>query len=550
MKIYDKLDPNRAYQRALYKATGLSDEDLKKPLIAIVNSFNEFNPGHSHLDQLATYVKAGVYEAGGTPLEFNTIGPCDGIAQGPGMYYILPARDIIAASIELMVKAHYTIKGMVMICSCDKIIPGMLMAAVRCNIPTAFLTGGVMPPKKIGNEYKVTSDIKEAIGRFKSGEISEDEFYELESKICWCKGACNMMGTASTMACAVESMGLSLPRSATLSSLETRRMKLAKETGKKILDLVKDNKKVDQFITKKSILNACRVVLAVGGSTNAVLHLTALAQEIGYNNFTMDNFDQLSKETPLLAKFKPSSKYNITDFDEAGGVYALMRELKPILNMDIPMLIGKSLKDAIKDCKAISNDIIRPFNNPINIEGGIAVLKGNLAPDGSLVKQSGVDPQMLKFKGPARVFNSEEELQNSLIDNKIIKGDVLVIRYEGPKGGPGMRELSIPAAILTGMGLNTSVAMVTDGRYSGATKGPCIGHICPEAMEGGPIAIVENGDLIKIDIPNRILSIDLSDAEIDARLSNLIPPEPKINSGFLAHYIKNVSSAKFGAIFK
>jgi len=318
MDEFEKIDPCRAYLRALYKATGLSDNDLKKPLIAIVNSWNEFNPGHSHLNIIAEYVKKGVLEAGGIPLEFNTIAPCDGIAQGPGMYYILPARDIIAASIELMIKAHYTISGIVMLCSCDKIIPGMLMAAVRCNLPTIFLTGGVMPPKLINGTYKVTSDIKEAIGEYQSGKISKKELYKLESEICWFKGTCNMMGTAITMACVVEALGLSLPRSATLSSLETRRFRLAKLTGKTIIDLIKNNYKATDFITKKSILNASKIVMALGGSTNAVLHLTALAQEIGWTEFNMDIFDSISRNTPLLAKFKPASKHTITDVDEAG----------------------------------------------------------------------------------------------------------------------------------------------------------------------------------------------------------------------------------------
>jgi dihydroxy-acid dehydratase len=358
-----------------------------------------------------------------------------------------------------------------------------------------------------------------------------------------------MMGTANTMAAVVEAMGLTLPRSATLAALETRRFILAKETGKLILKLVEKNKTVDKFITKESIINASRVVLALGGSTNVVLHLTALAQEIGFD-FNMDNFDRLSRDTPLLAKFKPASEYNITDFDEAGGVYALMRELKQILNLNVPIVSGGLLDEIIPTYKTLNSDIIRPYNNPLSNEGGIAILKGNLAPEGALVKQSAVDEEMLKFSGPARVFNSEEELRAELKNKSIKKGDVLVIRYEGPKGGPGMRELSLPAAILTGMGLNKSVAMITDGRYSGATRGPCIGHVCPEAMIGGPIAIVRDNDLIKIDIPNRTLSLDISDNELENRLSNWIPLEPKIKTGFLSFYSKHVNSSKFGAVLK
>ncbi|MHA1311941.1 MAG: dihydroxy-acid dehydratase [Candidatus Helarchaeota archaeon] len=550
MKIYDKIDPARAYLRGLYKAAGLSDDDLKRPMVAIVNSWNEFNPGHIHLNELAKYVKRGVYEAGGIPLEFNTIAPCDGIAQGQGMYYILPSREVIAASVEMMIKAHYTIKGLVMICSCDKIIPGMLLAAVRCNLPTIFLTGGVMLPRKIDGEYKVTCDIKEAIGEFKAGKITEDEFYRLENEICWTKGACNMMGTANTMACAVEAMGLSLPRCATLSALETRRLWLAKDTGKKIMELILKDKNVKEFITKESIINAAKVVISIGGSTNAVLHLTALAQEIGFEEFTMDSFDELSRGTPLLARFKPSSKYNITDFDEAGGVYSLMNELKPVLNLTVPLVIGGKLGDRINEYKVLNREIIREFKSPISKEGGIIVLKGNLAPEGALIKVSGLSSKMFKFEGQAIVFNSEEELKDKLKIGKIEAGSILVIRYEGPKGGPGMRELSIPAAILTGMGLNESVAMITDGRYSGATRGPCIGHVCPEAIEGGPIAIVENGDVIKIDIRRRELKLELTEEEIMSRFSKWRPPAPKIKTGFLVYYAKNVKSAKFGAVLK
>ncbi|MHA1270027.1 MAG: dihydroxy-acid dehydratase [Candidatus Helarchaeota archaeon] len=550
MKNNGKIDPSKTYLRALYKATGLSDNDLKKPLVAIVNSWNEFNPGHIHLNQLTKYVKIGVYEAGGLPLEFNTIAPCDGISQGPGMHYILPARDIIAASVELMVKAHYTINGLVMICSCDKIIPGMLIAAARCDLPTIFLTGGVALPKKIDGENKVTSDVKEAIGKLMRGEISIPRLLEMENKICWTRGVCNMMGTAVTMACVVEALGLSLPGVATLPAMDAERLRLAKETGRISVKLIKNNRKASEFITRDSIINAARVVLALGGSTNAVLHLTALAQVIGFKEFCMDSFDQLSKETPLLAKFKPSSKFTITDFDESGGVYALMKELSPILNLDIPVVSGGVLKDKIAKHNILNSEIIRNFNNPLSREGGIVILKGNLAPDGALVKISGMNPKMFKFSGPACVFNSEEELQEKLLKKNIKEGDVLVVRYEGPKGGPGMRELSIPAAILTGMGLNESVAIITDGRFSGATKGPCIGHICPEAMDGGPISIIKDGDIIHINIPNRILSLDLSEKEITSRLSKWTPPLPKIKFGFLEYYAKHVSSAKYGAILK
>ena len=548
ISIYNKIDPSKAYLRALYKATGLTDSDLKKPLVAVVNSWNEFNPGHSHLNKLADFVKQGIKAAGGTPLEFNTIAPCDGIAQGPGMHYILPSRDIIAASIELMVKAHYTIQGMVMLCSCDKIIPGMLMAAARINLPTIFLTGGVMPPVEIDGKMKVTCDVKEAIGQYTSGKITEKEFFRIESEICSSKGTCNMMGTAITMACIVEALGLSLPGSATLTSLDASRMELSRKTGEKIIQLIKNNQKARDFITSQSIENACRVALAIGGSTNAVLHMTALAQEIDFD-LIMDDFDDLSRETPLLAKFKPASEFNISDFDEAGGVLAIMKELAIKLKLDVPHVYGASLKDLITRIEVKRPEVINSSDNPLSPEGGIAILKGNLAPFGALVKQSAVVSKMLKHEGPARVFNSEEEVQDALLSKKKIKeGDVLIIRYEGPKNG--MRELSIPAAILTGMGLNDSVAMITDGRYSGATRGPCIGHVCPDAHEGGPIAIIKDGDIVEIDIPNRILNVKISNDEIEKRTENLKPIEPKIKVGFLKFFAEHVSSARYGAVLR
>ena len=548
INIYNKIDPSKAYLRALYKATGLTDSDLKKPLVAVVNSWNEFNPGHSHLNKLADFVKQGIKSAGATPLEFNTIAPCDGIAQGPGMHYILPSRDIIAASIELMVKAHYTIQGMVMLCSCDKIIPGMLMAAARINLPTIFLTGGVMPPVEIGGEMKVTCDVKEAIGQYTSGKITEKEFFRIESEICSSKGTCNMMGTAVTMACIVEALGLSLPGCATLPSLDASRIELSRKTGEEVIRLIKNNQKARDFITPHSIENACRVALAIGGSTNAVLHMTALAQEIDFD-LIMDDFDDLSRETPLLAKFKPASEFNISDFDEAGGVLAIMKELAIKLKLDVPHVSGVSLKDLLTGIEVKRPEVIHSYDNPLSPEGGIAILKGNLAPFGALVKQSAVISKMLKHEGPARVFNSEEEIQDALLSKKKIKdGEVLVIRYEGPKNG--MRELSIPAAILTGMGVNESVAMITDGRYSGATRGPCIGHICPEAIEGGPIAIIQDGDIIEIDIENRGLNVLLSEEEIKKRSENWEKPEPKIKEGYLKIYSKIVSSAKYGAFLE
>lgn len=544
----NKLDPIKAYSRALYRAIGFTEEDLKKPLVAVANSWSEFTPGHIHLRQLAEFVKAGIREAGGMPVEFNTIAACDGIAQGEGMHYVLPTREIIAASVEMMIKAH-SVQAMVMLCSCDKIIPGMLLAAARCDIPTIFLTGGIMEAKKIGDRIIVTSDIKEAIGAYNAGLISEEEFYQIESSISCSSGLCNMMGTAATMSCLVEAMGLSLPSNATLSATSAQLQHIAQQTGNYIMDLYKKNITATQIISPESIENACRVGLAIGGSSNMVLHLCALASELGIN-LIMDDFDALSKTTPLLALFKPSSDLTLTDFHTAGGVYGVLKRLERLLYLDGLTITGKTLRENMQTVKKIDANVIHSMSAPLAPEGGLAILKGSLAPEGALVKQSAVHPDMFVHEGPAKVFENEEELKNALIDKTIEQGDVLIIRNEGPKGGPGMRELSLPAAILIGMGLGESVAMVTDGRYSGATRGPCIGHVCPEAAEGGPLAIVKEGDRISIDIPNRALDLLLSEEEIQARLRNWERPEQKIQKGFLTYYAQHVSSARYGAVLQ
>ncbi len=549
----EKLDPRKTYERALYLGCGYTYDDLKKPRIAIVNSWNEINPGHIHLRKLAEFVKEGIREAGGTPMEFNTIASCDGIANsGSFSKYILPSREIIAGSVECTIKA-YNFDGMVMLCSCDKIIPGMLMGAVRCNIPTIFLTGGIMMPKFFENgplkgKTFVTSDIKEAIGELQAGKISKEEFFLIESQTCCSAGACNMMGTANTMACIVEAMGLSLPSCATMSAISKEREELSRETGKTIMELIKSNLKALDMITHTSIENAIKVALSFGGSTNMILHMCALSHEIGgaLNHF---DFDVMSKKVPLLAKFKPASEYNITDFHDAGGVLALMKKLSSLLDLSVKNVLGFTLKDLIEIVEIEDYQIIRNFEDPIASEGGIAVLKGNLAPEGAIIKQSAVDPKMRHHKGAAKVFESEEEVKEALLSGNVKEGDILVIRYEGPKGSPGMRELSIPAAILVGMGLGESVAMITDGRYSGATRGPCIGHVCPEAIEGGPIAVVKNGDLIEIDLDNRKLDLLITDQELKDRLKNWKPPEPKTKSGYLNTYRKIVGSAMYGAHF-
>lgn len=547
----EDLDPTKAYERALYHGCGYSYEDLTKKKVAIVNSWNEINPGHIHLRKLSEYIKESIRSADGVPMEFNTIASCDGIANsGNNSRYILPTREIIAASIEATIKA-YSFDGMVMLCSCDKIIPGMLLAAARCDIPTIFVTGGVMEPKifndgPLKGRTFVTCDIKEAIGQYKVGKLSKEEFFLIESETCSTPGACNMMGTANTMACVVEAMGLSLPGCATMSAISKEREALCRETGKFIMELIEKNKTALNFITNSSIENAIKVALSFGGSSNMILHMCALSHEIGGNLSHLD-FDSLSRSVPLLAKFKPASEYNLTDFHDAGGVKVLMKKLANFLELSAKTVLGLTLEEYFDIVVVKDYQIIRNIEDPIEKEGGIAVLKGNLAPEGAIIKQSAVSAKMRTHKGPAKVYECEEEVKEALMAGKVKEGDILVIRYEGPKGSPGMRELSIPAAILVGLGLGESVAMITDGRYSGATRGPCIGHVCPEAIEGGPIAIVQDGDIIEIDIDNRSLNLLISDEEIKARLNKWEKPKPKITKGYLNTYRKIVSSAKYGA---
>ncbi|MFX0100826.1 MAG: dihydroxy-acid dehydratase [Candidatus Hodarchaeota archaeon] len=541
-----KLPPGRAYERALFKSIGLTDNELQKPLIAIANSWSELNPGHMHLRTLSDWVKQGVREGGGVPLEFNTISLCDGICQGRGMHYILPSREVIAASVELTLKA-YNFSGVVMLCSCDKIVPGMLMAAARVDLPTIFIPGGTMKPKQFPDKVRVTSDIKEAIGKYNAGKITLEKFREIESETCTGAGACNMMGTAVTMCCIAEALGLTLPGMATINALDTNQCKSAEKAGRVLMDLVHENQNATDFITKESIINAARVGLGIGGSSNMTLHLPALAAEIGFE-FTMDDFDALSKTTPLIAKCKPASSVTIDDFHEAGGVPGVLKALHSKLHLDTPRVDRLSLGEFLESVEIKDESIIRPLKRPISPEGGLAVLKGSLAPDGAIVKQSAVHPDMLVHEGPAKVYDSEEAVKDALFNNQVVPGDVLVIRYEGPKNG--MRELSLPAAILVGMGLGNSVAMVTDGRYSGASRGPCIGHVNPEAFDGGPIALVKNGDIIKIDIPNRKLVLDVPRGELEKRRKEWKPADKKNMRGFLGFYSKHVSDSRKGAVLK
>ena len=537
-----------AYPRALYRAMGFNESDFSKPLIGIVNSWSEVDPGHFHLRTLAEWVKEGVREAGGTPAEFNTVAPCDGIAQGRGMHYVLPLRDVIAASVELMVGAN-RFDGLVMLCSCDKIVPGMLIATARMNLPTIFVTGGPMAPGEAGGRPIILSDVKEAMGKYKTRRITEEEFHEIECKACGGPGACSFMGTASTMNCIVETMGLSLPGCATLPALAPERRELCRESGKRVVELVRDGTSANRMITQASLENGARVCLAVGGSTNAALHLPAIAAEVGAD-ITPDTFDRLGRKTPLIGRFAPASRFTLIDLHTTGGVPAVLKTLLPLLSPDAPTVDGRTIGEIASTARILRDDVLVPLDSPLAPQGGIAVLRGNLAPDGAVVKQSAVAPAMMRHVGPARVFESEEEVRDSLMARDIKPGDVLVIRNEGPRGGPGMRELSIPAALLIGMGLGESVAMITDGRYSGATRGPCIGHVCPEAYLGGPIAAVCEGDLIEIDIPNRILNVLVADEEIARRLAGWHPRQPAVTRGFLGLYSRNVGQASRGAVLE
>jgi dihydroxy-acid dehydratase len=536
------------YARSLYRASGYTSSDLNKPLIAVANSWTEANPGHYHLRELARHVKSGIISAGGMPVEFNTIAPCDAIAQGRGMHYVLPSRDIIAASVELMLQSHQ-FDAVVMLCSCDKIIPGMLMSALRCNIPTIFLTGGTMLPFSSKDGAIVACDVKEAIGAYKSGKIDEQELAYIESNACCSPGLCSMMGTASTMSCIVEALGLSMPGCATMPAVSSAKLTSARLTGEQIMKVLDEGLTPSQLVTKASINNAIKVGVSIGGSTNMLLHIPAIAHEIGIE-IPLILFDEISRKTPLLAKFKPASKYTLLDFHEAGGIPALMKEMETILELDLPSVTCATIRENLSSAIVARHEVIHSLDDPISSEGGIAVLYGNLAPKGAVVKQSAVNPKMMVHSGSAKVFDSEEDVREYMSSKQVQSGDVLVIRYEGPKGGPGMRELSIPAALLIGMGLGDSVAMITDGRYSGASRGPCIGHVCPEAVEGGPIALVQDGDIIDIDIPNRRLEIRLSETELQKRKANWIPKSPKVHGGFLDIYRKIVSGADEGAVLK
>jgi dihydroxy-acid dehydratase len=543
----------RAPHRSLLKAVGLTDEEMELPFIGVVNSWNEVIPGHIHLDKLAEAVKAGIRMAGGVPFEFNTIGICDGIAMGHnGMKNSLPSREIIADSIELMVQAHQ-FDGMVMIPTCDKIVPGHLMAAGRLDIPTIVVTGGPMMPGIVGDEPRDVISLFEAVGARRNNKITEQELKNLEDCSCCGAGSCAGLFTANTMACVTEALGMSLPGCGTAHAVDAKKTRFAKQSGMKILELVKKGITPGKIVTQGSLDNAIRVDMAIGGSTNTALHLPAIAAEFGLD-LPLSRFDELSKETPHLINLRPGGNRYLIDFERAGGVPAIQQRLKDALDMDTLTITGKSLKENLMEYIIINpranKEIIATIDSPVHSEGGIAVLRGSLAPQGSVIKQTAVSKKMQRFSGKARVFDSEELSMKAIMDNKIKAGDCIIIRYEGPKGGPGMREMLSPTAAIAGMGLMESVALVTDGRFSGGTRGPCIGHVSPEAAEGGPIALVQDADIIEIDIPARLLNLKVSKDEIDRRRKAWKAPAPKATKGYLARYQRLVSSADKGAVFK
>jgi len=538
---------SKAYARGLLHACGIDNWE-GKPLIGIANSQSNLVPGHIHLDQLADSLADGIREAHGVPLPFSTIALCDGICQGSGMHAVLPSREVIAASVEMTARA-YGFNALVCLASCDKIIPGMLLAAARLDLPTIFVTGGLMAEGEWLGENLVASDVKEAIGRTNRGEITSEELRQIEISACPGAGICNMMGTANTMSVIVEAMGLCLPGNSTIAATNSEGtvnpdlLEMARDVGKLV---VEGGANFCDIVSRHRLLNAVAVVQSIGGSTNAVLHLNALAGELNIS-LGFDDWDRIGQSTPLLAKFKPASNYTVSDFGRAGGVSGLLNALSSILELDDTTAYGQPYKSIVQSGVVLDHEIIRPVESPLLPSGGIAILRGNLAPNGAVVKSSGVSPNMLRHVGPARVFDCEENVQEALLGDRVNPGDVLVIRYEGPRGGPGMRELSLPAAILVGMGLADSVAMITDGRFSGATRGPCVGYICPEAAIGGPLAAVIEGDIIEIDVPNRTLEIQLSDEELLNRLANWKPQEKEIPMGFLRQYVRGVGQADSGA---
>lgn len=543
----NEKDMTEAYFIGLMSSAGYRKKDIQKPIIGIINSYTDVNPGHKPFAELVKYVKEGIWAAGGTPGEFGVPAPCDGMAQGPGMHYILPQRDLIAASIEAMVEAH-GFDGLVFLGSCDKIIPGMLMAAAHLDLPAIFLTAGAMMPYSEAGKVYCTSDLKEAIGKYKKGEIDEKTFDRWRENMCSSAGTCSMYGTANTMGAFLEATGVAPFGSSTMLFSDGRKTRQARDVGERIVELVQEGKCFSHFMNDVSLKNGIRHISASGGSTNAVLHTLALAKVMGVK-FDLQDFDQVQLSVPVVAKFKPSATLNINDFHQAGGVPAVLATIKDKLELSAPLAMGGTLEAFLDEFNgAIDRNIIKSQDEALLPDGCFSIIRGNLAPLGAVVKKSGVEPQMYHHVGPAVVFNSEEEVRDYLVNKTVEPGSVLVVRYEGPKGGPGMRELSIPAAMLVGMGLHTSVAMITDGRFSGATRGPCVGHITPEAWVGGPLALVKDGDIIEIDLERNTIELKVSDDELELRKKSIQRPERRLN-GILAAYRNGVSGAEQGAVW-
>ncbi|MCD6470863.1 dihydroxy-acid dehydratase [Candidatus Bathyarchaeota archaeon] len=544
-----KFGVEKTPHRAIWKCLGVTEEDFSKPFIGIANSFTELVPGHMHLDRIAKFVKAGVRAAGGVPFEFNTIAICDGLAMGhEGMHYSLPSRELIADSIEVMAQA-YRFDGLVLVTNCDKITPGMMMAAARLNIPSIIVTGGPMLSGRYGNRRVDVTSIFEAIGEYSAGKISLEELKALEDYAFPGCGSCNGMYTANTMACIAESIGLSLPGCATALAVSSKKMRIAKKSGERIVEMVRENLKPSDILTRDAFENAITIDMALGGSTNAVLHLKAIAEEANVS-LPLEVFDEIARRVPHICDMRPSGPHDLEELDAAGGIPAVMNVLRDRLHLNALTVTGRTVGENIKEAIVYNQEVIRPLSNPIHKEGGIAILFGNLAPKGAVTKITAISPKMLVHKGPARVFDSEEEAMKAILNKEINSGDVIIIRYEGPKGGPGMREMLSPTAAIAGMGLSESVALITDGRFSGATRGPCIGHVSPEAAEGGPIAALKDGDTISINIPARRLDVELSDEEINQRLSSWKPKPPKVFRGYLRRYWYFVQSADRGGTFK
>lgn len=546
-----KSGMQQAPHRSLFNALGMTEEELKKPLVGIVCSYNEIVPGHMNLDKIAQAVKMGVAMAGGTPVMFPAIAVCDGIAMGHiGMKYSLVTRDLIADSTESMAIAHQ-FDALVMIPNCDKNVPGLLMAAARVNVPTVFVSGGPMLAGRVKGHKTSLSSMFEAVGSYSAGTMSGEDVNEFECKACPTCGSCSGMYTANSMNCLTEALGMGLPGNGTIPAVYSERLKLAKHAGMAVMDMYNKNIRPRDIITKEAILNALTVDMALGCSTNSMLHIPAIAHEIGFD-FDIALANEISVKTPNLCHLAPAGPTYMEDLNEAGGVYAVMNELKEagLLNEDCLTVTGKTIGEAVDGCANMNPEVIRPLDNPYSKTGGLAVLKGNLAPDGSVVKRSAVVLEMMKHEGPARVFDCEEDAIEAIKNGKIVSGDVVVIRYEGPKGGPGMREMLNPTSAIAGMGLGSSVALITDGRFSGASRGASIGHVSPEAAVGGPIALVQEGDVISIDIDACKLELKISDEEMAKRKSEWTPREPKVTTGYLARYAKMVTSGNRGAILE